>query len=85
MTSPPRRVYIWQDPGNPPQRPHMGASSPPPSEPADFAEPELTAKTLSARAVLSEPQAGQAAFALSAFIERARCSNFVLHAAQVYS
>ena len=61
----------------------MGASSPPPEE-SDFPEPELTAKTLNARAVFSDPQVGQGALA-SSFIERVRCSNFELQALQVYS
>jgi hypothetical protein len=59
----------------------MGASS---LAASDFPDPELTAKTLMARAVLSDPQEGQGAFA-SDFIERAKYSNFVLHAVQVYS
>jgi len=48
-----------------------------------------TAKTLSARAVFVEPHEGHftlAAVALSALlIVRCNCSNFSLHALQVYS
>ena len=73
------RVYpIWQDPGAPPHRPHVGASDP-------VAVAELTAKTLSLLAVLSDPHCGHFTFSSADFIERTSCSNFPLHDEHVYS
>jgi hypothetical protein len=71
---------IPQDPGAPPQRPHIGASSPP----EDLPDSELTAKTLRARAVWSDPHDGHLNFA-SVFIERTSCSNLASQDLQVYS
>ena len=71
---------IAHDPGGPPQRPHMGTSSPP----EDFPAAELTAKTLSERAVSSEPHEGHLNFG-SPLIERTSCSNFASQDLQVYS
>jgi hypothetical protein len=75
-----RPYSIWQDPGNPPQRPHVGVS------PAPFDEPEaeLTANTLRLRAVCSEPHDGHFTFG-SPLIVRTSWSNFPLHCLQVYS
>jgi hypothetical protein len=62
-----RDFYIWQDPGAPPQRPHMGAAS----LPEDFPLPSApTAKTLSALAVCVEPHCGHAGFTSCEDIER---------------
>lgn len=58
----------------------MGASS----TPEDLPDSELTAKTLRARAVWSEPQEGHLNFG-SAFIERTSCSNLASQDLQVYS
>jgi hypothetical protein len=56
----------------------------------DFAPPAPsapTANTLSARAVFVEPHEGHSTFAASSplVIVRCNCSNFPLHAVQVYS
>jgi hypothetical protein len=72
---------IPQDPGAPPQRPHIGGASSPPE---DLPDSELTAKTLSARAVWSEPHDGHLNFA-SAFIERTSSSNLEAQDLQMYS
>jgi hypothetical protein len=69
------------DPGMPPQRPHIGGASSPPEELPDS---ELTAKTLSARTVWSEPQEGHLNFA-SELIDRTSCSNFASQDLQLYS
>jgi len=67
--------HIWQEPGAPPQRPHIGAASLaddllPPSAP--------TAKTLSALVVCFEPHSGHAGFT-SDDIERTSWSNRFWH------
>jgi hypothetical protein len=74
------RQSIAHDPGGPPQRPHMGASD----EPAPFGDAELTANTLSVRAVFGDPHCGHFTLA-SPLIVRTSCSNFPLHDWQVYS
>jgi hypothetical protein len=62
-----RKDHIEQDPGAPPQRPHIGASE---DEPEDFAPPSApTAKTLSARCVFGEPHLGHFGL-ISLLIER---------------
>jgi hypothetical protein len=66
---------VAQDPGAPPQRPHIGASDPD-VDPFD----ELTANTLMLRAVSPEPHDGHFTFASpAADIDRTSCSNFPLH------
>ena len=59
-----RKDHIEQDPGAPPQRPHIGASA------EDFAPPSApTANTLSARCVFGEPHLGHFGL-ISLLIER---------------
>jgi hypothetical protein len=71
---------IAHGPG-PPQRPHIGGASA-----ADLLEPsaETAAKTLSARAVWSEPHFGQATGSLDD-IERTSFSNLVPQGLHWYS
>jgi len=71
---------IAQDPGAPPQRPHIGASD----SPLLFGPPELTANTLRLRAASGEPHLGHLALS-PRLIVRTSCSNLALHDPQVYS
>jgi hypothetical protein len=69
------------DPGGPPQRPHVG------NEDADddlLAPSAPTAKTLSARAVLGEPQVGHLGLT-GLLIDRCNCSNRPPQSWHVYS
>ena len=67
----------------PPQRPHIGPSSPPPD---DFDPPsdDTAANTLSARAVCSDPHSGHFAASLE-LIERTNFSNFAPQGLHWYS
>jgi hypothetical protein len=75
---------IAQAPGGPPQRPHIGASE----LGDDFPPSLLTAKTLSARAVLLEPHSGHFTVSDSApalLIVRTSFSNFAWQLLHAYS
>jgi hypothetical protein len=68
-------THIWQEPGAPPQRPHIGAASFAEDLPAPSAP---TAKTLSAFTVCFDPHSGQAGF-VSEDIDLTSSSNRLLH------
>jgi len=74
-----RSYPVAQDPGCPPQRPHIGASAP-----LLFGPAELTANKLRLRAASGEPHLGHLAFS-PPFMVRTSCSNLALHDSQVYS